>query len=37
MMSDKCVELRCRNKAGMTYLGKRICEFCFEKKYCKED
>ena len=36
MKKDKCKVPKCNNIASMNYLGKRICEKCFEI-HCKDN
>lgn len=33
---NKCENKFCRNNFDITYLGKRLCQECFDKK-CDED
>lgn len=36
-MADKCVTKHCRGSVALTYLGKPMCQSCYEKACDKED
>jgi len=36
-MSDKCSTKHCRGEVDVIYLGKPLCQSCYEKRCDEED